>query len=537
MIEFPLLADVIRMAGPEGRSLSALEKTPTSRALVGILTTRVGFEMTEERYGEAFDLFVCEDRSPEAVRIPRRFAILCLDTVSVNAEDVALAVVNRVNGALIEQDVHQNPVILLATGPLGEVGQSLIYPGSQFFDYQPHELLKVLLSYPPRAELMRRVVTASSLHLLNPYIYKGPVDANLFVGRARQLEELCASRASYALIGPRAMGKTSLMNRAYERLLREGRVAVQCEYGAAISEHGFIKQILQEFIQLHGCSPKLLSERLLLSSRLESLLRDLCRREGEPVTLFIDEADELDQRCPALTQVLKQTCDFGWARVVLVGHKQLRRATSDVKCGQLVNVVQNLSLTSLDFMDCSELLRKPMSALHIRLENPDKMTRVLMRESGGSPSRMQLLCHYLVEDLSRSGSADRRLTLEHAERAVHLPEVRSEIISWYRYSTSALEKWLAAVAAPILPAHEHAIIEAAQHDIPEVSSQTIQAEIHDLTVANVLDYRPDETLDFAFPAMRALAAPGEGGDRFLTDLREPAIQAVRALNLSLQRQP
>lgn len=530
MIEFPSLPGEITAAGPSGRSLSMLAVAPTSHALTGILASRVGFELSEDEFGnDYFSIFPCEDRGADTVRIPGRFAIVCLDVAGALRAGSPDEFGNRLTMALRQEDLYHQPAILLPNAPLQELEPVLLYPGSKILGFQSREVVRILLDYPPRVSLMKRVAQTLPLSLLNPYVYKAPVGANLFVGRTRQMQTLCSGQASFALIGPRAIGKSSLMHRCYEFLTNIGAIAVRVEFGGAFNEGEFLKRILQEFVWVHGCSPRLLTDRRSSVQILTNLLHDLWKRKGDkPVFIFIDEADELDLRCPNLVLAFRQFHDHGWARFVLLGHKQLRRTINDVKRGPLMNVVKELKLTGIDYAECADLVRQPMSSLHIHLENSDHIVRAILRESGGSPSRIQLLCHHLVEQLSRAESSMRVIREADIESVTRLPDVRKEFADWFRYSTSPLEKWLAAVATRCLPASEDELIRIAQMDIRDAGETVLRGEILDLLVANVFDLRSDGCLDFSCPIMRTIATPFSD---FQRELREPALHALRTLRI------
>jgi len=151
--------------------------------------------------------------------------------------------------------------------------------------------------------------------------------------------------------------------------------------------------------------------------------------------------------------------------------------------------------------------------LGITLSDPPAIVDVIHQRSGGSPSRIQLLCHFLVESLEALTGGQRVLTPEVAAEAINLAPVRKVLSQWFYHSTTPYERWLAAVASFHAPCTEEDLVTYARADACDLPAHAVRGEIHDLITANVLDYRRDGRLDFSFPAMKELARPpGEARD-------------------------
>jgi nucleoside-triphosphatase THEP1 len=522
MVVLDRLTGLIAAAGLHARELVNLTSSPTSKSVIGMMANRCGFGVEDQLEKEGFDVFRCEDVCVVGIPIPGPFAVVCVRTSDIHTEADAQCRMGDINQTLKHEDLHVHPVICI-----GDAGFEFLLAPMQFSEahitpLSIEELVDLLLTRPPRPKLLKHVVRHTPLKELNPYVYKGPVSANMFIGRHAELHRLMDMKASYALIGPRTIGKSSLVQRAVELVREEAKatggmkMAVLVEFGAQMSELDLIQEILRRFVHVYGAAEYLLGRASV--STLERLLEDLAisyRSHGDEATerrrheilIIIDEADAMPSKCPRLAESLRKCHNAGWAKVVLVGFKTLRRALNDVKSSPLMNVCQELPLDSLSLEECGALIMEPMQQMDITFENMQKVVEVLHAASRGAPSRVQLFCHHLVNGLD---GQKRRVTSEMARDVVHLPAVQGLLRQWYKDSTSVIEKWLAGVAASCLPCDESRLYFEASRLFPELTRQQVDVEISDLVTANVLTYERDGRLTFTIPLLADIVRPEQG---------------------------
>lgn len=396
---------------------------------------------------------------------------------------------------------------------------------THFTPFTLDQLVDLLLARPPRAALVSALVANTPLRELNPYVYKGPVDGPMFIGRRRELDWFTSMKGSYALVGPRTMGKSSLVHRAAKIILegnkpREGgqgavdRMVILTEFGLTMSEPEMLREIIRRFVRQYGASEHLLNQ--VSVNTIERLVEDFAvryRHEGgterrvavkqRDILIIIDEADAMTNNCPRLAETLRRCHDRGWAKVILVGYKELRRALNDFRHSPLMNVCQELPLDSLSLEECGALVMEPMLQLGITFENLEKVVQVLHRDSGGAPSRVQLLCHHMLDALD---DTERCVTPQIAAEAIRLPPVQIYLRQWYKDSTTPLEKWLAGASCMLLPCDEVNLHTEVRRLFPELTRQAFDVEVSDLITANVLTYQHGGLLDFTFPALRDIAS-------------------------------
>jgi GTPase SAR1 family protein len=363
------------------------------------------------------------------------------------------------------------------------------------------------------------------ISLLNPYVYRGPIGKTLFFGRRNQLTTLSRLQTSYALIGPRAIGKTSLLNRAYESLLDQGYLAVRVTCSASMGDYDLAYQLLDGFVRRHGADPKLLVR--VSPQRVQRLIQDYVLR-GTPrrVAVLLDEADLLVDHCPEVAAVFRQCHNNGWARFVFAGFTKLSKAVNDRRNSMLANFPLELPLSGLTLEECGALIMEPMLGLGIQFANVDEVVRTIFAESGGSPSRIQLLCHFIVERLD--GSRPRIVGREQALNAVRDPDVRSFLNEWFFESTTPTSRWLAALASVYLPCSQEALVEAAVRGFHEITAFEVKEEIQNLIIANIIAYQFSGKVDFTFPAMRDIARPAGTAAETMVELRRMAREHRRA---------
>lgn len=520
MISFPDLSSQIYARWPEASSLAGLVDSPTSRSVVGVLAARTQLKILRSLEEELFDLYVCEDAPDQRVSLRSPFALLCVSGEAGSDPETFGAIYDT----LLREDLHTRPGILLETGSLGELGTRLALSPLRLARFNSASLLDLLLAHPPRTFLTRRVVAEIPLADLNPYIYRGPVGASMFFGREQQLEKLTQLKSSYALVGPRAIGKTSLMNRACERLRASGALVIRTEFGGSNSEEQLMEQIVS--ILIHDYGAPFSFQKRLSAPRLQRYLERMAKRfTPQRVAIFMDEADELRDRCPGLVAAFRAMHNLEFARVVLLGFKALRKAVFDGRTSEFMNVLQPMPLSRLPLDDCAKLIFHPMSSLDIKIEGIDKIAELFCLESGGAPNRIQLFCHVAVEEMSHR--RERVLTPAIAREVIGHEHVQTVLSSWFRDSTTLLEKRLAAFAALACPAKVSDFIHFVQQHVPEWSEQEISVELQDLKLTDILMEHSDGCLNFTFPRLRGIALPGTDVRRALADLRAETRLIVR----------
>ena len=518
------IAELIDRQGSKGKQLQGLKESPVAHTALRFFATRVGIKVEEELEYSDFLLCKMRDSSSVGFKFPSPFAAICLNNRRVASQEDAQDLFEVAKGALEEEDLHYRPVILIHTAELGHLESHFDYTTIPFVQLTLNAFIDLLLAKPPRLALLRLIRQFVSLRSLNPYVYKGPVGANLFRGREEELKILTALRTSYALVGPRATGKTSLMNRAYEQLVANGEIAIRVEHSPGMSETVFAKAIIERFVEYHGAHRVLLARPSL--SCVERLIQDFSRsamganarrrKACIPIAFFIDEADELVKRHQNIVHLFRRCHNNGSAHFVFVGYKELRKALNDRRELSLSNLAQPLSLGGLSPQASGQLISDPMMDLGILLEDKEKIVESIHYQTNGSPSRIQLVCHHLINILDKEQR--RRLRFDDVENVMMLNPIQTYLSFWLHESTSKKEQWLAQLISLIEPCEHQKVSQLASRCLHGVPEHVFETEILDLVAADILNYLPDGRLGFSFPAMKSRFQPQERTEQALKNL-------------------
>ena len=497
MVVLSDLVTELTREGARAAPLKSLASAPTSKSLVGILTERTGLQLIGSHFKTGFDCFQIAD---VAGRLKSPFAIVCIDGRQVT-DPQQLGV--DVDHELRLLDYYDRPTLAVFSEPFAPIRPHLEFSDQHFVTISCAEIVQILLAHPPREALTKRMIEATPLRLMNPYVYRGPIDDRLFVGREDDLHLLTQMNASYALVGPRSIGKTSLINQAIKRLKGEGHIVLRAEFSSVMGELELLAKFIHQFVESFGAWKGFLARAS--ANSFDRLVEYFSSKSK--VFVFIDEADELTKRCPNLTASLRRQHNEGRLRFVLVGYKQLRGSLSDAS-SILFNVIQRLDLSSITLRECGALVLRPMAELGITFEDLEKVVTTLYTASGGAPSRIQLMCHALLDELN--DQPQRVITVKNARQAIHLRQVRDEIENWYRASTTELERAIAGYATTLTGGGQSALrTEIVRQIVSEfnVSADRVNWEIEDLITADVFREHADGTLEFTFPELESMVRP------------------------------
>jgi len=318
---------------------------------------------------------------------------------------------------------------------------------------------------------------------LNPYDFANPVsNPELFAGRRAELSSIVyyldLARSSrpigLALVGPRAAGKTSLLNILAREAGRRDFCVVRVDLDesdaatptkfffrvfdelvtAAVGGHdayGGIKgktyQTYQEMMFAHivpedrllcpflfpmqyaqAASSQAL-EHVELDSAFAKDLEAIRAELGKPIAILLDECDVISNNRSILQKLRNIFMRNDGTLLVLVGTSTLTEQLDDV-FSPILRGFKPIEVCGFDDMrDTEECIRKPLESLGI--ENPFDIfdfesyqdTLAIHRLTAGTPYEIQLLCHVLFRRVQSGKDAVMQLSVE----ALH--EVLSELMA------------------------------------------------------------------------------------------------------------
>ena len=234
---------------------------------------------------------------------------------------------------------------------------------------------------------------------LSPYALDVPAEGGRFFGRQQILGKILASRdKSFTIIGPRRIGKTSVLKQVKRRLERQYaesdslRTAwVTCVRYKDSAE--VVSDILKGFYQkLTEREALRLDSRKVRIHSFPSLIARMARGQKR-IAVFIDEVDyivEMDEKqgyeCLSL---LKAAFDYPNCQVFFAGFRSASRARLDNRT-PLYGFTQFEELRPLNNVESKDMIRRPFLSLGLKL--PDVVVEKITHESGGHPQVITLFC-------------------------------------------------------------------------------------------------------------------------------------------------
>ncbi len=331
------------------------------------------------------------------IKIPSPFPLLACQGAMLTYQDVANL------RLLIEQFGREHRFgVLLVTGDR-ESNRAILSEG--FSSLPPHalilltpdDLVRITAGENRLSNLVSSILAQVDLTVISPFVTEGPVPPSMFFGRESELKEILyrLEHSSLALVGPRLIGKTSLLQRALE-VLRRGELAVfylDCQSLARGSD--FLLSLAAE--HLSDWEPRMSFAAILMELQH--------RHEGRQVLLVLDEIDLLltnDQaNSEFLGRAFRQAATEGKARFLLCGasalHHRLHQADS-----AFCNLAHPVKLGFLPADEASNLILEPLEQMEIRFENSQEALDLLLFVTAGHPNLIQRACIALVARLSRS---------------------------------------------------------------------------------------------------------------------------------------
>lgn len=353
------------------------------------------------------------------------------------------------------------------------------------------ELRSVFLARDPLPALRRQVLQVVDLLNISPFAVTGATPDSVFFGREPELRQIVehVDKSSFAVIGGRRIGKTSLLARLHRvRLPAAGYRTLYLDCSNIASYDAFLAAPIRDWRpEAPPNAPAILgrllspdrntahkskiSERLqLLWKKVFATLRSLFGRattpdlsqkntaddrsvhpitDDRPLVLLLDETDRLVQADGKgewqLFNTLRALANTGRAQVVLSGERVLRSAIRDAT-SPLFNFANEIVLAPLDFRAVEELVTQPMRQMAVELVNETAIVRRVFDFTSGHPNIVQRLCFRLVERMNELES--RRITLDDVNAVIENPRFQeTDFLQTYWEAASLLEKILTLVLA------------------------------------------------------------------------------------------
>lgn len=376
-----------------------------------------------------------------------------------------------------------------------------IVAGQHMVIFGREDLGRILASRTPRRELRTFVLSQIDITYVSPYTTAGRVPDRVFFGREPEMREISDHivQVSYAVVGGRRIGKTSMLRRlSNQRLPNAGFQTLYLDC-SSIASYDELKRTKAREWNPPDVDPKLRTFGDLMQTQ----------PANRQIVILLDEVDKLlrndrmatPQESWPLCSEFRSFSNNGFGTFVLAGERILREVLND-STSPLFNFVKAMRLGPLDFHAVEELVVRPMRKLDIILSNEDAITRRVWDVTSGHPAVVQRLCNRLVTLLAQR--ALRKLTLDEVDEVVNDPKfVRDDFLATYLSRATVLEHLVVLLMAqnPLLDTGD-SVHQALQRDEVDTTLNQVLAAMERLVDLRNMLHRTEDGYSLAVPAVQ-----------------------------------
>ncbi|MDM8550122.1 ATP-binding protein [Desulfobacterales bacterium HSG2] len=330
------------------------------------------------------------------------------------------SVINRIN----ETERRADIVMVLALGN----ADNIRYIHNSYSDYKiilidEYDLKTLVFADEIRTSFNRIVVRDIDRRDIQPYSHTG-IRPSMFYGREREIGSILGNQSkSYAIFGPRRIGKTFLVKEI------ERRIAVKPEYR--------VVYFSCEKKKSHQVKDRLLREVGIKINRetrrnFEDHLRTHIKRSHKKFVFMLDEVDDLiaeekkreNEFFASLRNLhneLQENCRF-----VFIGFQTLV-SQLDHWTSPFYNFTERLLLDCLTEDATRKLILQPMeSELFLTFHNKGKLVEEILQKTMRHPALIQFMCAKVIERACEEGRTT--ISPDDVQEVFNLYEYRKLII-------------------------------------------------------------------------------------------------------------
>lgn len=467
-------------AGPEAFAENA-------RSLIGFLCTSLGFTPGEGiGLGNLRGLRV--GTHGLRIKIPNRIPILVSRVPVLSQGDVEAL------RSLMEQGGPDSRFGLLLT--LGDAPENI-----QIIDEHLRTLLRydvIVLTQKDLREVLRvrwrlkalvaRILEQVDLTVVSPFVTEGPVPSSMFFGREGEIKEIVhrIETSSLALVGPRRIGKTSILQRVLGSLRNQPRPIVYLDCQSIYDAPSFLLTLAAEYV------PSQAQEDLSSPAAFRGLLDALrAGYAGAPVQFILDEVDLVLREDPegaeGLFRAFRVAEGEEAAHFLFCGERTLLHKLRDPNSA-LFNFCHTMRVQFLDPRDAARLIAEPLDQMEVRWEDREGSIQRILEITSSHPNLIQRTCANLVEVLNRERT--RRIKGEHLDEVVADPSFLEDYLDTLWGRASETEKILILALEPDETASPPELRRRLQEDFEiELAAPSVVEAMENLCLYGILEKR------------------------------------------------
>ncbi len=363
----------------------------------------LGFTMVDSRSYRNLVGYVVKAPSLR-LNVPPRFPIIFLRRREFSPDDVSdlvnfMGILGVTSFFALLIDLNDSPVRVEKRKDLRLlVGESI----HDFIVLDGRALRHIMMARRPERRLIDIILSQVDLTVVSPYVTSGPVPENMFFGRDNELKTITRKikDASFAVVGGRKIGKTSILSKVY-RMLAETMdhfpLYLDCQ---PVQDYATFFEAVSTIwdARLPGQTPQ----------NFRSMVADLARewRRGT-IVILLDEVDALlqydMQHQETLFRVFRALSQEARCRFVFCGERVLdgRLHAPD---SPLFNFCDVIHLSYLDRKSARRIIKDPMADMGIDFEDVDTTVMRIMDVSSCHPNIVQYISQRLIQAINAQSS-------------------------------------------------------------------------------------------------------------------------------------
>jgi hypothetical protein len=295
---------------------------------------------------------------------------------------------------------------------------------------------EVVLARDPLEALAKHIISRLPPAALSPYKTQGPVTGDVFFGRQSEIRRIIETpRTQYAIVGARRIGKTSLLLALRDRVNNsrqpDNMIAVYIDACMDKNVSSFQEHITRELCKETESRPRTFTWIDPGPSFFHDLRHNL-RDTGYKFLILVDEIDAIlgsRDGDAALLTFIRSAANEGYVRFVCAGYKTLYDRLQD-RSSALYNLFETIALGPLKQAEAEDLVRMPMSHIHVDVAN-NSILHLILERASTFPWLLQAMCNLLLEALG-DGHERRTISAEDVQRVYESKDFTDCLTGWIR---------------------------------------------------------------------------------------------------------
>ena len=428
------------------------ERTSASAVLIQALLLEIGLSPTLLNIQCRGDYFVRADVSSgnlDAV-LPTQFPIIVATITEQSVHETHVSDIFRKaftaapypksDFCLILAPVSSNVLRLALTEP----AELDFRPNIVYLDEDAVRKIITSSKLEPRAAFMDYVRSQVDLRIMGPFTEDGPTKGLVFVGRVQELYTMLqsATSRSFAVLGGRRIGKTSMLQQIKVRLEQRGYVVLDVDCSTSTTYRELYRVIQSEWAHvLDGFLPA--DDTPATFREMVAAIRS-SRHADTPIVFVFDEVDtlldhDMHQEIPeSMFRIFRDLSQRQRCQFIFSGERRIYEQCYAAS-SPLFNFCTPLILGLLSHQDGKTLIEKPFELLNISLEPADEITDIIVDASSRHPNLIQWVCARLIDRLAQSAS-QAVITKEMVTSIVIQPAFQNRYIEVFWGQSTALER-------------------------------------------------------------------------------------------------